>query len=88
MSQFNQADFDRFFAKRGGVIGKGTKRRPTANAPVEDGSSQQPESLKKWVKQMDDKNGWGELDKRVEEFSQQFEVSRSKALIYLLFDIF
>lgn len=85
----NLGDLDKFYGSQpGGIVGKAPKKaRPRSTEPVEDGGSQ-PATLKAWVKKMDDTNGWPEFDKRVSDFSKQFEVPYAKAVIFILFNVF
>lgn len=81
MSDFNLGDFDRLFQKQGGIVGKASKKRP-----AEEDKKPMP-TLHDWVKQMDEQGGWVEFEARVKEFSEKFEVPFSKAVIYILFNV-
>lgn len=87
MSDINLGDFDRFFAKQeGAVVGHRTK--PSQREQQNKDETAFKATLKDWVAQMDEKGKWDEFDTKVKDFAQRFEVPYTKAMIYLLFNVF
>lgn len=79
----NIGDLDRFFQKQPeGIVGKRT--RPSAKSEAKKDAP----TIREWVSEMDKTNGWPEFEKRVQGFEKEFDIPFSKAVIYILFNVF